>query len=73
MAETSNGGGASSSNEAASGVSGLSMSTPEGGITMPLLTSQFYQGRKRTVTMTLIGSSSSTMSLKTSRSCILII
>ena len=56
--ETPNGGGAS--NEvAASGVSGLSMSTPEGGITMSLLTSQFYQGRKRTacfLSMTLIGS-----------------
>ena len=47
MAETSNGGGGTS-NEVAPGVSGLSMSTPEGGITMPLLTSQFYQERKRT-------------------------
>ena len=43
MAETPNGGGGA---EVASGVAGLSMSTPEGGITMPVLTSQFYQGPK---------------------------
>ena len=47
MAETPNGGGGGAAgNEVASGVAGLSMSTPEGGITMPVLMSQFYQGPK---------------------------
>ena len=47
MAETPNGGGGGTAGgELASGVAGLSMSTPEGGITMPVLTSQFYQGPK---------------------------
>ena len=41
MAETSNGGGRAANLSA--GVSALSMATPEGGITVPVSTSQFYQ------------------------------
>ena len=41
MAETSNGGGRATNLSA--GVSALSMATPEGGITVPVSTSQFYQ------------------------------
>ena len=65
MAETSNGGGAI--NEVASGVSGLAMSTPEGGMTMPLQASQFYQVQRPFATMTLIESRRSIMSLTTAR------